>query len=140
MTYDDEAETLVRSKAMADSIMRELATRLPPPEPPAGACEVVVLPPPRAPAPIASPWPSSTPARKPLPKTVLSQKKLVGQRRKKRRDGTKLHWAVFAMTAAIAVAVWKDPPSRAFAAAELSSLRADGHQLVTKIVQRRPAR
>lgn len=116
MTYDDEAETLVRSKDMADSILRELAIRLPPPGPaPEPACDVVVLPPPpRAPSPALPPWPSTAPKAAPKPpmKTVLSKQKLHEQRVRRRANGTKLHWAVFAMTAAIAVGLWLDPVAR----------------------------
>lgn len=101
MRYDDEAETLVRSRVVADAIMRELATRLPPQAPSPGACEVEVLPPPpRTLAASVPPWPSASEGRKKPPANAS------------RKEGTKLHWAVLSMAAAIAVGLWLDPVSR----------------------------
>lgn len=128
MRFDDEAETLSRSRAIADEIMRELSVRLPPPPPPASeACELVVLPP--RPLPVTPhfeiPW---TPPPPPVPAAEA--------KRPKRRDGTGLPWAVFAMAAGIALALWADGPSRARARSELAAVAAGGHRIAASVAVR----
>ena len=120
-TFDDEAETLELSRdVIADAILRGLERPKP----------NVFLTPPLAGGP-PSPWARTRMPQKHIPTVVLPKRRSpVRQASAKTKHGSKLHWAVFAMAAAIAVGLWRDPPARADAEAHL---RDAGRQVAAKL-------
>lgn len=120
-TYD-EIETLVQSRRLADQIVRELeATTLsrpmpyvPTPFPPPALEPEYVLPPPSLPPSnlYETAW-STRPSEAP---TMRRKKK-----RRKRKARSHLHWAVLAMTIAIACGLWRDPTARTNARRQLTT-------------------
>ena len=126
-TYD-EIETLVQSRRLADQIVRELeATTLsrpmpyiPTPVPPPLEPEFVLPPPSYPPSNIYESWSATLPiagAPAMLRKTTATRPK----RTRKRKARTHLHWAVLAMSVAIACGLWRDPIARTNAKRQLTT-------------------
>jgi hypothetical protein len=127
-TYD-EVETLVQSRKLADQIVRELeATQSRPmpyvssAPPPALDPEELLPPPPSLPPSniFEASWSATMPiagAPAVLRRTTVKRSKRT-QRRKARSH---LHWAVLAMTVAIAVGLWRDPAARVNAKRQLTT-------------------
>ena len=124
-TYD-EIETLVQSRRLADQIVRELeATTLsrpmpyiPTPVPPALEPEFVLPPPSYPPSNIYESWSATLPI---AGAPAMLRKTTVRRPKRKQKARSHLHWAVLAMTIAIACGLWRDPTARTNAKRQLTT-------------------
>lgn len=126
--YDEtDVATLVRSRELADGMMRELSATMPravpiTPPPPALEPEELLPPPPSLPPSniYEQSWSTTLPiaaAPAVLKRSATTMKKPL-ERRKARSH---LHWAVLAMSVAIAVGLWRDPIARGNAKRQITS-------------------
>lgn len=119
--YDEtDIATLVRSRELADQIVRELeATKsvripyVPTPAPPPLEPDELLPPPPSLPPSniFETSWSTTMPVAG-APAVLKKPAKTVSNRRK-RKPRSHLHWAVLAMCVAIGIGLWRDPNARA---------------------------
>lgn len=139
--YDEtDIATLVRSRELADKIVRELeatkSVRIPyvatpvPPAPPAIDPEELLPPPPSLPPSniYETTWSATMPiAAAPALLKKPAQTTVRKPRRRKRKARSHLHWAVLAMCVAIGIGLWRDPLARANAK---RAFTAESHRVV----------
>lgn len=136
--YDEkDVATLVRSRELADGILKELEATMPrfqpyaPPPPAAPTLDPEELLPPPPSLPPSNIFETSWSTTMPIAGApAMLKKPTVKIRRKKRPAHSHLHWAALAMCVAIGIGLWRDPVARVNAKRQLTS---ETHRVVKTV-------